>query len=83
MSFRNYKDSALKLCKRIRVSFAQDTLKCQNKNPERLVFKQEKSIVVQWVSRIIIQKPIILFKLNIEVSVYNLRELKHRNANSM
>ena len=47
MSFGNYKDSALKLCKRIRVSFAQDTLKCQNKNHKRLVFKQEKSIVVQ------------------------------------
>ena len=62
-----YKDSAAKLCKRIRVSFAQDSLKWRNKNYERLVFEQAKDPVIQWLNCIIIQKLIILLKVNIEV----------------
>ena len=44
MNFGNYKDSAVKLCKRIQVSFVQDSLKLQNKNYERLVFEQAKDL---------------------------------------
>ena len=36
-----------KLYKRIRVSFPQDSLKCQIKNYERLVFEQAKDPVIQ------------------------------------
>ena len=70
---------------RIRVSFAQDSLKLQNKNYERLVFEQGNDpIIPQCPSCIIIQKLIILLKVNIEVKcVYNLKELKHLNANAM
>ena len=54
-----------KLCKRVRISFAQDSLKCQNyKNYERLVLIQAKDLVIQC---IFIQKQIILLKVNIEV----------------
>ena len=53
---------------RIRVSFAQDSLKLQNKNYERLVFEQGNDpIIPQWLSCVIIQKLIILLKVNIEV----------------
>ena len=62
------KDSAAKLCKRIRVSFAQDSLKCQNLNYKRLVFEQEKDLVIQWLNCVIIQKLAILLKVNIEVA---------------
>ena len=62
------KDSAAKLCKRIRVSFAQDSLKCQNLNYKRLVFEQEKDLVIQWLNCVIIQKLAILLKVNIEVT---------------
>ena len=41
---------AVKRCKRIRVSFAQDSLKLQNKNYKRLVFEQAKDPVIQWLS---------------------------------
>ena len=37
------------------------------KNYERLVFKQAKDPIIQWLSCIIIQKQIILLKVNIEV----------------
>ena len=56
-----------KLCKRIRVSFAQDPSKVKTKNNERLVFEQAKDPIIQWLSCIIIQKQIILLKVNIEV----------------
>ena len=70
---------------RIRVSFAQDSLKLQNKNYERLVFEQGNDpIIPQWLSCIIIEKLIILLKVNMEVKcVYNWKELKHLNANAM
>ena len=73
---------------RIRVSFAQDSLKLQNKNYEWLVFEQGNDPIIpqwlDWLSCINIQKLIILLKANIEVkSVYNLIELKHLNGNSM
>ena len=55
-----------KLCKRIRISFAQDSLNVKTKNYERLVFKQAKGLVIQWLSCISIQKQIILLKVNIE-----------------
>ena len=45
-----YKDSSAKLCKKIRVSFAQDSLKWRNKNYERLVFEQAKDPVIQWLT---------------------------------
>ena len=67
----------------IRVSFAQDSLKCQNQKLRRLVFEQEKDPVVQWLSCIIIQKLTIRLKVNIEVKCVNLRELKYINADSM
>ena len=47
MNFGNYKDSAVKLCKRIQASFVQGSLKWQNKNYERLVFEQAKDPVIQ------------------------------------
>ena len=56
-----------KLCKRIRVSFAQDPSNVKTKNYERLVFEQAKDPIIQWLSCIIIQKQIILLKVNIEV----------------
>ena len=40
--------STIKSCaKRIRVSFAQDSLKCQNLELKRLVFEQAKDPVIQ------------------------------------
>ena len=70
MNFRNYKDSAVKLCK----EFEFPLLRKQGTDP----------IIPQWLSCIIIEKLIILLKVNIEVKcVYNLKELKHLNANSM
>ena len=43
-----------------------------------------KDASIQWLSYIIIQKLIILLKVKIEVKwVYNLKELKRLNANSM
>ena len=39
----------------------------KTENYERLVFEQAKDPVIQWLSCIIIQKQIILFKVNIEV----------------
>ena len=85
MNFRNYIRFSSKAVQRIRVFFAQDSLKSQNKNYEWLVFEQGNDpIIPQWLSCIIIQKLIILLKVNIEVKgVYNLKELKHLNANSM
>jgi len=53
-----------KLCKRIRVSFAQNV---KTKNYEGLVFEQAKGLVIQWLCCIIIQKQIILLKVNIQV----------------
>ena len=42
-----------------------------------MVFEQGNDPVIQWLSCIIIQKLIILLKVNIEVKcVYNLKELK-------
>ena len=42
-----------------------------------MVFEQGNDTVIQWLSCIIIQKLIILLKVNIEVKcVYNLKELK-------
>ena len=74
MNFRNYKDSAVKLCK----EFEFPLLRKQGTDP----------IIPQWLSCIIIEKLIILLKVNIEVKcqlkcVYNLKELKHLNANAM
>ena len=43
-----------------------------------------KDASIKWLSCIIIQKLIILLKVKIEVKwVYNLKELKRLNANSM
>ena len=43
-----------------------------------------KDASIQWLSCIIIQKLIILLKVKIKVKwVYNLKELKRLNANSM
>ena len=85
MNFRNYIRFSSNAVQRIRVFFAQDSLKSQNKNYEWLVFEQGNDpIIPQWLSCIIIQKLIILLKVNIEVKcVYNLKDLKHLNANSM
>ena len=51
-----------KLYKRIWVSFAQDSLKCQNN--ERLVLERAKGLVIQWLSCTSIQKQIILLNNN-------------------
>ena len=48
MNFGNYKDSAVKLYKRIQASFVQGSLKWHNKNYERLVFEQAKDPLIQW-----------------------------------
>ena len=37
------------------------------KNYERLVIEQAKDLVIQWLSCILIQKQIILLKVNVEV----------------
>ena len=51
MNFGNLKDSAVKPCKRIWVSFAEDPSKCQFKKKLKwFVFEQEKDPVVQWLS---------------------------------
>ena len=82
--FQKLQRFSSKVVQRIRVSVAHDSLKLQNKNYEWLVFEQGNDPVIQWLSCIIIQKLIILLKVNIEVKcVYNLKELKHLNANAM
>ena len=43
----NLENLQRKLCKRIRVFFAQDSLKCQKQKKLWLVFEQEKDPVVQ------------------------------------
>ena len=43
----NLENLQRKLCKRIRVFFSQDSLKCQKQKKLRLVFEQEKDPVVQ------------------------------------
>ena len=58
-----------KLCKRIRVSFAQDPLKMSKLKPTNgwYIFEQAKGLVIQWLSRISISR-----KFNFE-GTYNMR----------
>ena len=71
----NLRNLQRKLFKRIRVSFAQDSLKCQNWKIKTVGIWIGERSSCQWLSCIIIQKQIILLKVNIE-NVHNLRGLK-------
>ena len=75
MNFGNQQRFSSKAVQKNSSSFAQASLKCQNLNCQRqerilscqqLVFEQQKDPVIQWLSFIIIQKLVILLKLNIE-----------------
>ena len=88
MNFGNYKDSAVKLYKRIQASFVQGSLKWQNKNYEGWYLNRRKihlfsdqCSVTKLYNYSETNYP--LKKSTLKWNVYNLKELKHLNANSM